>query len=188
MGLTSGAFELLMIAAAVAVLGCVVWAWPAVAGLRVRDLAGRAGLLVVSQALAVAAFLTCLNGYFGFFGSWSELVGPGRERPVTGVLAGGAVRSLQVQMTEPGPAPGGKVLNAEAPRAAAGGPVPDDAAPGDAAPGSRGKGRPRLGLHEVSRRAYSKSAAVAGRLLMVSMTGPRTGITVDGRLLRRAAR
>ncbi len=148
--------------------------WPAGG----RDLAGRAGLIAVSQALAVAAFLACLNGYFGFFGSWSELVGPGRERPVTGVLAGGAVRSLQVRMTEPGPAPGGKVLNAEAPRAAAGGPAPGDAGPGGAAPGSRGKGRPRLGLHAVSRRAYSKSAAVAGRLLMVSMTGPRTGITV----------
>ncbi|HEY1617827.1 MAG TPA: hypothetical protein VGG25_09435 [Streptosporangiaceae bacterium] len=90
MGLTSGAFELMMIAGAAAALGCVVWAWPAMAGRRARDLAGRAGLIVVSQALVVAAFLTCLNGYFGFFGSWSELVGPGRERPVSAVLAGGA--------------------------------------------------------------------------------------------------
>ena len=87
MGLTSGWFLAVMIGAAVGWIAATVLVWPRLAR-RVRPwagrprafrlaarLAGRAGLLVGSQVLVLAAFLVWLNSYFAFYGSWSELVG-----------------------------------------------------------------------------------------------------------------
>ena len=89
MGLTSGAFQVLMICVAIAGLAAVVWAWPRVAGHSGRHLAGRVGLLVGSQLLVVTAFLTGLNGYFGFIGGWSQLFGADRQ-PITASGSGRA--------------------------------------------------------------------------------------------------
>jgi enterochelin esterase-like enzyme len=155
MGLTSGLFEALMIGLAAAALVGVVWLWPRVAGRRVVDMTSRAGLLAGSQLLVIAAFLTCLNGYFGFYGSWAQLIGPGRPAPAPATASDPLARALQIEMAEPGPEPGGRVLPAEAPRLAAAGP-------------------------DMGGRAYSRSPAEAGRLLMISMSGGRTGISVRG--------
>lgn len=88
MGLTSGAFLIVMIGTAVGWIAAIVVVWPRLAGQPdsrqerraagrrlAGQLAGRAGLLVASQALVLAAFLVWLNGYFSFYGSWSELFG-----------------------------------------------------------------------------------------------------------------
>jgi enterochelin esterase-like enzyme len=88
MGLTSGWFLVVMITAAVGWIAAIVLVWPHLAGqpssrtgpagqagrLAAR-LAGRAGLLVGSQVLVVAAVLVWLNSYYAFYGSWSELFG-----------------------------------------------------------------------------------------------------------------
>lgn len=101
MGLTSGWFLAVMIAAAVCWIAAAVVLWPRLArqSRRARQsrlawqprrtagrtrafrlagqMAGRAGLLVGSQVLVLAAFLVWLNSYFAFYGSWAELVGHG---------------------------------------------------------------------------------------------------------------
>ena len=87
MGLTSGAFLLVMVGAALGWIAATAAAWPRLArrsawptnwtgaGRLAGRLAGRAGLLVGSQVLVLAAVLVWLNSYFAFFGSWSELFG-----------------------------------------------------------------------------------------------------------------
>jgi enterochelin esterase-like enzyme len=87
MGLTSGSLLLLLVVAAIGWIIATVLVWPRLApggGSRARKpgagrlavrTAGRAGLLLTSQALVLAAFLVWLNSYFAFYGSWSELLG-----------------------------------------------------------------------------------------------------------------
>jgi len=144
----SGAFQVLMIAVAVAGLAAVVWAWPRVGGRGGRNLAGRLGLLAGSQVLVVAAVLVILNGYFGFVSTWSQVLGTDRA-PAAGPArparaAAGRAPSFVINRAQPGPDPQGRLLTARP-----------------------GPGRPA-----------APGPAVAGRLLQVSMTGPRTGITV----------
>ena len=159
MGLTSGVFQVLMICVAVAGLAGVVWAWPRVGGHRGRHVAGRLGLLAGSQILVVTAFLTCVNGYFGFVGSWSQLVGTDRQPMAVSASGPAAARapahrapSFLITGIQPGPEPHGRLLAARAPG-----------------------GLPAAGRHPAE-----PSPALTGRLLQVSMTGPRTGITVRG--------
>jgi enterochelin esterase-like enzyme len=167
-GLTSGAFQALMICVAAAGLAAVIWAWPRVGGHSGRHLAGRVGLLVGSQLLVVTAFLTCLNGYFGFIGTWSQLFGAGRQPiaasgsgPASGRAPADPEPSFLITGVQPGPEPG-RLLTARSP-----GRRPGSARPGSARPGS-------------ARRRAGPGPAATGRLLQVSMTGPRTGITVRG--------
>ncbi|HUZ27484.1 MAG TPA: alpha/beta hydrolase-fold protein [Streptosporangiaceae bacterium] len=190
MGLDSGLFEIIMVVAAAASLAVVVWLWPKAAGQHAAHLAARLGLIAGSQLLVIVTFLICLNGYFGFYGSWAQLLGGTSPSTVAAAAArpgaaggpsDGQVRSLVVNMTEPGPVPGGQVLPAEAPRYAAAGPglhrrrvtVHGQPQYGPVA----GSGVP--GLSGLSKRV-STSPAVVGRLLMVSMTGQQTGITARG--------
>ena|SRR5450755_47037 len=189
MGLDSGFFEVVMIAAAAASLAAVVWLWPKAAARALTHAAARLGLIAGSQLLVIAAFLVCLNGYFGFYGSWAQLLG-GASPPAVPAAAnrpgaagsgpGGRARSLVINMTEPGPLPGGQVLPAEAPQYAALGPGLRPravAAPGLPPPLPLGPPGPDVaGL----RPRASTSAAVVGRLLLVSMIGQRTGITARG--------
>src|ERR1019366_220765 len=86
MGLTSGLFIDLTIAAAVAGIAGTVWLWPRIARQRIGPIAARLGLVAVSQALAVIALLAWINGYFMFFGSWSALFGSG---PVASAASAG---------------------------------------------------------------------------------------------------
>ncbi len=76
MGLTSLPFLITLSVAAAATVVAAAWVWPRVAGHRPRDLAGRVSVLVVTQALVVAAVLGWLNAYFTFYGAWSDLLGP----------------------------------------------------------------------------------------------------------------
>jgi enterochelin esterase-like enzyme len=175
-GLTSGAFQVLMICVAVAGLAGVVWAWPRVGGRRGRHLAGRVGLLVGSQLLVVTAFLTCLNGYFGFVSTWSQLVGTGRQ-PIAASGTGrasasapaAAEPSFLITGVQPGPGPHGRLLTAQAPARPPGCCRPGSGRPGSGRPGNT----PASGHHPAG-----PGPAVTGRLLQVSMTGPGTGISV----------
>jgi enterochelin esterase-like enzyme len=114
MGLTSGLFISLIMIAAFGSLAATVWLWPRVAGRRIRDLGARLGLLVVCQALVVAAFLAFLNGYFSFFGSWSELVGAGAPLPAQVAAPGLDAKPLVVTATDLGPMLDGSVLPVQA--------------------------------------------------------------------------
>ncbi|HBW17566.1 MAG TPA: esterase [Actinobacteria bacterium] len=159
MGLTSGSFTTLMIVVAVASVLAVVWLWPRLARGRLLSVAGRLGLIAASQVLVIAAFLVVFNGYFGFFGTWAELLGrAGSSQVVPVVRAGSLSRSVIITATDPGPLPGGKSLPRSGPSAAAAGP----SLTGPAGHGS------------------DSSPAQAGRLLMVSIIGRRTGISVAG--------
>jgi enterochelin esterase-like enzyme len=162
-GLTSGAFQVLMICVAIAGLAAVVWAWPRVGGHSGRHLAGRLGLLAGSQLLVATAFLAGLNGYFGFIGGWSQLFGADRQPIAASGSPGRAAGrtpadsgpSFEITGVQPGPAPDGRLLTARS----------GTSRPGSARPAS---GDPRT----------TPGPGVTGRLLQVSMTGPRTGITV----------
>jgi enterochelin esterase-like enzyme len=158
-GLTSGAFQVLMICVAAAGLAGVVWAWPRAGGRSGRHLAGRLGLLAGSQLLVVTAFLTCLNGYFGFISTWSQLFGTDRQPiaasgtgPASGRSPADSGPSFMITGVQPGPEPRSRLLAA----------------------------RPPGGQSGRSRHRAEPGPAVTGRLLQVSMTGPGTGITVRG--------
>ncbi len=114
MGLTSGLFISLIVLAAVGSLAATVWLWPRVAGQRIRDLGARVGLLVLCQALVIAAFLAFLNSYFSFFGSWSELVGSGAPLRARIAAPGVDAKPLVVTATDLGPMLGGSVLPVQA--------------------------------------------------------------------------
>ena len=77
MGLTSGAFLVLIIGIAVAGIAATVWLWPRAAGRRIWHIGVRIGMVAVSEALVIVAFLVMLNGYFSFYASWSQLLGSG---------------------------------------------------------------------------------------------------------------
>jgi enterochelin esterase-like enzyme len=180
-GLTGGAFQVLMICVAVAGLAGVVWAWPRVGGRRGRHLAGRLGLLAGSQVLVVATFLVCLNGYFGFVSTWSQLFGTDRQ-PIAAAGAGPAAArtpadrapSFLITSVQPGPEPPGRLVTARAHSGRPSGRKPGGQ-PGSGQPGSGQDAGRQPGS---GRKPGGPSPAVAGRLLQVSMTGPRTGISV----------
>ncbi len=114
MGLTSGLFISLIVIAAVGALAATVWLWPRVAGRRIRDLGARLGLLALCQALVIGAFLAFLNGYFSFFGSWSELIGSGAPLSARIDAPGVDAKPLVVTATDLGPMLGGSVLPVQA--------------------------------------------------------------------------
>ena len=185
MGLTSGAFQVLMICAAVAGLAGVVRVWPRAAGRRGRHLAGRLGLLLGSQILVIATFLICLNGYFGFISTWSELLGTGRPPAAGSGAAAAAARALAnrepsflVTRTQPGPDPRGALVTASAPGARASRGKPGSRGPGREEPGDSARPGSGPGGTSAGRHQAGPGPGVTGRLLQVSMTGPRTGLTV----------
>src|SRR5580658_41627 len=110
MGLTSGFFIGLVIAAALASVAVTVWLWPRLASQRIAVIAGRLGLIAASQVLVISAILFMLNGYLGFFASWSDLFGGGSAAPAaaTGIVA--SSRPIVVTGTDLGPVPGGSAL------------------------------------------------------------------------------
>jgi enterochelin esterase-like enzyme len=172
MGLTSGSFVTLMIAVAAAGLLGVVWLWPRVAGRRVRDFAGRLGLVAVSQVLVIAAALFAINGYFSFYGSWSALLGSGVPRRLSAAAAAASSRRpIVITGTDLGPVPGGSSA------------LPEN---------SRGKlvAKPPhyyLKHHKVTalpvapglylKGGTARAAQSVGEVLQVTIRGERTGIT-----------
>jgi enterochelin esterase-like enzyme len=105
MGLTSGFFMGLMIAVAVGSVAATVWLWPQFASQRIRMVAARFGLIAAGQLLVLAAVLVFVNGIFGFFGSWSALLGSGG--PVAAARAVASSQPIVVTGSDLGPVPGG---------------------------------------------------------------------------------
>jgi enterochelin esterase-like enzyme len=120
MGLTSNTLLALAIGSAVLFFGGTVWLWPRLAGRGVRAVAGRVGLLLMTQVSLFASVGLVANQSFGFYASWGDLFGwedtpgvvvdhtPGRAAgssvKVTGtrrvVQAGGATPEVHGQIHE----------------------------------------------------------------------------------------
>ena len=161
MGLTGGFFLVLMSGVAIAGIVATVWLWPRAAGRRLAHLAARIGMIFVSEVLVIVAFLVCLNGYFSFYGSWSQLLGSGATKTLGTAKTVNAVGPLlTVTRAEPAPLPGAPVRTVPSLPAVAAGP----------------HGINLIGLN----RSGDKKLAQTGELLGISIDGPRTGIAVSG--------
>jgi S-formylglutathione hydrolase FrmB len=91
MGLTSKKLLVLVVFLALATFVATVWLWPRLSARGVRPVAGRIGLLLGGQLAILAALGLAVNAYFGFYASFSDLLGtdqaPGE---VVNYTAGGA--------------------------------------------------------------------------------------------------
>src|ERR1700722_4653552 len=115
MGLTRGVFgNFVFILGAAAVIG-VIWFWPRAARQHPVTMLARVGMIAVSQLLVIVAFLVYLNSYFGFYASWSQLLGSDTT-PVVRVAkaTGSSEAALIVTGAEAAPVPGGKAPKANA--------------------------------------------------------------------------
>lgn len=110
--LTTAYVQVLFVALAVGGLVATVWLWPRLSGPSWRSVAARAGVLVADQTLLLLATAVVVNAYFGFFGSWGDLLGTdAAEAPAimagsAGTAAGGAglvrvLGSRPVEVTRP---------------------------------------------------------------------------------------
>jgi len=161
MGLTSGAFGVLMFALAVAGIAATVWFWPRAAGRRFRHLGARVGMIVGSEVLVIAAFLVLLNGYFSFYASWSQLLGSGTTLTTgTTKTASGQGPLVSVVKAEPLPPPGTPMRTVPSLPAVAAGPHAIEL----------------VGL----KRGGTKKLAETGELLGVTINGTHTGIAESG--------
>jgi S-formylglutathione hydrolase FrmB len=169
MGLTSGTFTWLMIAVALASLAVTVWLWPRFARQRIGEIAGRLGLIAACQLLVISAILVYLNGYFGFFGSWSALFGGGQAAPAAGAGTAAPSQPIVVTGTDLGPVPGGSALPeladgrlaAKPPHVYARHPAPTSA--------TRARGLNLQG-------GIARAATQVGKVLEVTVRGEHTGI------------
>jgi putative esterase len=160
MGLTSGSFTTLMLVLAGAGLVLVVACWPLAARGRFRDIAARVVMIGVSQALVIVAFLVYLNGYFGFYVSWSALLGSGTPHLVGIARAGNPnAPSLTVTGIGPAPVPGKPDATFRSRQ-----PMADGGGSGAARAGGPGQA----------------TLAQNGEMLEVSVSGQHTGIAVSG--------
>lgn len=184
MGLTSGWFLIVVIWAAVSWIAATVLVWPHLAqwpgsragwtgpGRLAARVAGRAGLLVGSQVLALAAFLVWLNSYFAFYGSWSELVGHGVA--VKNAAVAKAAKRGDPALSTPGPAPPARRPARGLPES-----VLFDAfglGPGRGHPGMP----PLVGGHPGRRLIRLPGAARYGMIARVRVAGLRSGLTASG--------
>jgi S-formylglutathione hydrolase FrmB len=169
MGLTSGFFLELLTAAAIVSVAATVWLWPRLARQRVAVVAARLGLIVTSQVLVLAAVAAFLNGYFGFFASWSALFGGGESAPITAAATAASSRPIVVTGSDLGPVPGGSDLPeladgrlaAKPPHVYAQSPPPGNL---QVAPGLDLKG------------GATAAARSVGKVLQVTLSGEHTGI------------
>lgn len=97
MSLTGLPLLVLLAAATVAAFAAVVRFWPRFAGRGPRALTGRVGVLAVTQVLLLATLLAAANNYFGFYGSWRDLVSV-----ATGHYAAPAPAALGAAQNGPG--------------------------------------------------------------------------------------
>ncbi|MEV4505045.1 alpha/beta hydrolase [Streptomyces klenkii] len=82
MGLTSQTFLLVLALIAAAVCVLALWLWPRAARKGPLALAGRVGLLVLTQAAILAVLLVAANNEFGFYSTWNELLGRASSKQV----------------------------------------------------------------------------------------------------------
>ncbi|GLX04121.1 alpha/beta hydrolase-fold protein [Microbispora sp. NBRC 16548] len=112
MELTTAHVQVLFVALAVGGLVATVWLWPRLSGPSWRSVAARVGVLVADQTLLLLAIAVVVNAYFGFFGSWGDLLGtnaadaPAITAGSAGTAAGGAglvrvLGSRPVEVTRP---------------------------------------------------------------------------------------
>ncbi|NUR93520.1 MAG: esterase [Nonomuraea sp.] len=108
MGLTSTKLEVLVGVLTVAAMGCTIWFWPRLAGQNWRMLLARVGTLLVDQVLTLLVIGLLVNNYFGFYGSWDDLLGTDTGgAPIT--LASGPHPAQGVQVLSSRPAQGGRL-------------------------------------------------------------------------------
>ena len=147
----------MFILAAAGIVG-LIWFWPRAARQRPLTMLARVGLIGVSQLLVIAAFLVYLNSYYGFYASWSQLLGSGTT-PVVRVAkaAGPSQASVLVTGAEPAPVPGGsaQTVTTHMPVAA-------------------GRGVTNLAGQVGGKNGLQQT----GELLQVDITGERSGIAV----------
>src|SRR5579875_780451 len=79
MGLTSVTFILLLGVAAAALCGLTLWLLPRLAAATARAVLGRIGLLLCSQLSVLLVMAAVMNAAFGFYTSWSSLLGTGSQ-------------------------------------------------------------------------------------------------------------
>src|SRR5271166_1797889 len=159
MGLTSGSFLVVIFGIAIAGILATILLWPYAAKRRIGAVIARIVMIVVSQVLVIAAFLVVLNGYFGFYASWSQLIGSGTTTQTFGSAkaASAAGPPLTITAAAPGPLPGAPVQT-----------VPALAA-----------GQHGLNILGTNLDGYGKLAQT-GELLGIAINGARTGIAVSG--------
>lgn len=108
MGLTSQTTVYVVAAAAVVCVALAVWLWPRFARQGVLPIAGRLGVIAVTQLVIVAALALALNADYQFYGSWNELLGNNQTAPVglsnTSNQNGGAstISSVRGALVQPG--------------------------------------------------------------------------------------
>ncbi len=75
MGLTSKKLLVMVIFLAVAMFVATIWLWPRLSRGGLRPVAGRVGLLLGGQLVILSALGLAINSYFGFYASYSDLLG-----------------------------------------------------------------------------------------------------------------
>ncbi|MEO3810120.1 alpha/beta hydrolase-fold protein [Sphaerisporangium sp. B11E5] len=101
MGLTSATLMILVTALAVGGLVCsALWLWPRLSARTWGAVAGRVGVLAGTQALTLMAIGLLVNNYFGFYGSWGDLLGT-HAVPAPGVREGGRAGTLRGEEVRP---------------------------------------------------------------------------------------
>jgi enterochelin esterase-like enzyme len=75
MGLTSKKLLVAVAVLAVALFVLTIWLWPRLSRRGIRPVAGRVGLLLGGQLAILAALGLTINSYFGFYSSFSDLLG-----------------------------------------------------------------------------------------------------------------
>jgi enterochelin esterase-like enzyme len=183
MGLTSGWFLAVMIGATVSWIAVTVVLWPRLArpaswrdgragvGRLAGRMAGRAGLLSGSQVLVLATFLVWLNGYFAFYGSWSELFGHS-------VPAKNAAPAKAIRQAGPGLHPTGGLPPVGRPVRWQAEPVRFFAfglGPGPGHPALQPRGGTRAADHLIR----LPGAARYGMIVRVQIKGTRAGLTAS---------
>ncbi|GAA2596021.1 alpha/beta hydrolase-fold protein [Actinomadura fulvescens] len=116
MGLTSGGLLGLLSLITIACLAGTVRAWPRLADAGLRTTAMRAGLLAAGQLMIILTLLVGVNGYYLFYGTWSDLIGAAggdaqvRQHPPagSGADAAAATRVVRTVQAKLGPRDGAK--------------------------------------------------------------------------------
>ena len=80
LSLTGPTLQVVAVAAAVAVFAATLYLWPRFGGRSWRAWLGRIGAFLATQLAVLLALGLVANGYFGFYSSWSDLLGSDGEQ------------------------------------------------------------------------------------------------------------
>ncbi|GII86386.1 esterase [Sphaerisporangium siamense] len=101
MGLTSIKLELLVgLLAVVGLVASVWWIWPRLSARTWPAVAGRLAVLLGNQVLTLATLGLVLNNYFGFYGTWEDLLGTAGG-PTSPIVADPVAPGAQAPALEP---------------------------------------------------------------------------------------